>query len=643
MTKVSCRFWIGCIVALVLGSVFVATPLHAACTGCTTFVAGVDWGTVSINNLKEASGIASSRRNLGVLWTHNDGARQNVYAIGVNGARLATFDLNTSVDDVEDVAVGPGPVAGVSYVYFGDMGGSQTTNNLRPSVKIVRIPEPLVDLSWEASPHSANFTGVETFTLVYPDASHDAETLMVDPLTADLFVITKQTNAARVYRANLTGATNRATLSLVFVRELDFDVASGGDISPDGTQIILRREDFAMLWQRCDGEAIGTALGRAGISVPIFGPPTEPNGEGIGFLADGTGYVTISEGSDPTLHFFEAQCPMASRFTRGISNASVFAGGQAEFQAMVVGFPMPVLTWKFNGTVLVGQTNATLLLPNLALTNAGDYLIVASNASGVATSMATLVVRPKPDLRITEVQSVEAASPGVTTGDWWELTSFEAQPVSLTGWRFNDTDGGLADPFVITAALTIGPGESIVFVEGLTAAQFRTWWGATNLPTGLQIITYSGSGLGLGASGDSVRLWNATATDTNDTVAQVSFGTATAGVTFNYDPVTGVFGSASVLGMHGVLRAGAAPDIGSPGRILAPLIQPVLGVTQNGSLVRIAFTAAVGRRYSLVAQNDLGTGPWDLTGDTFTATNSGPTFFEKDAAAGFRFFRVKAE
>ena len=30
-----------------------------------------------------------------------------------------------------------------------------------------------------------------------------------------------------------------------------------------------------------------------------------------------------------------------------------------------------------------------------------------------------------------------------------------------------------------------------------TPDQFRTWWGTNNLPTGLKIVTYTGSGIGL--------------------------------------------------------------------------------------------------------------------------------------------------
>ena len=252
----------------------VTTSLRAACTGCTTFGAGTNWGTITIGNLKEASGIAASRRNSGVLWTHNDGTRQSVYAVSTNGARLATFNLTLNVDDVEDVAVGPGPVAGLSYVYFGDIGGSQQTNGFRSSVNVLRVAEPFVDLAWESAPHSTDFSGVERFTLTYPSGSYDAETLMVDPISGDVFVVTKQNGAARVYSVSLAGATNNATLPLVFVREVAFDQASGGDISADGTQIVLRKETFATIWQRCDEETVGTAMGRAGVTIPIFCPHT---------------------------------------------------------------------------------------------------------------------------------------------------------------------------------------------------------------------------------------------------------------------------------------------------------------------------------------------------------------------------------
>ena len=81
----------------------------SAKAGCATYAPGVPLGTVPINGLKEASGIAASRRNPGVLWTHNDGSSGAVYAVAMNGAHLATFYVNVAVSDTEDIAVGPGP------------------------------------------------------------------------------------------------------------------------------------------------------------------------------------------------------------------------------------------------------------------------------------------------------------------------------------------------------------------------------------------------------------------------------------------------------------------------------------------------------------------------------------------------------
>ena len=617
---------------------------EAACTACTAFQAGTVWGTASPNPLVEASGLTASRRNAGVLWTHNDGSGERIYALSTNGAQLANFDLNEKVDDLEDIATGPGPVAGLSYLYIGDIGGNVGAEIVRANVQILRVAEPPVDLAWAGNARSRDFDGVEKFTLVYPDGSYNAEALLVDPETGDLFVVTKQDGSARVYRANLTFVGSGAVVPLAFVRSVQFGQVSGGDISADGSQIALRREDAALLWARCDQESIGTALGRSGQAIPVVGPPEELNGEGFAFLSDGTGYATISEGVDPFIYFFRSLCPAAPRFTLPLSNQSAFAGGPASFQAVAVGYPQPTYQWRFQGQLISGQAGSSLALFNVTAAQAGEYEVIASNPSGTATSTATLTVRAKPDLRITEVQSSTAPSTGVPAADWWELTSFESQPVSLAGWRFNDNGGGLTDPFVFGAGLIIHPGESIVFAENLTPAEFRNWWGSGNVPATVQVINYNTSGLSFGASGDGVRLWNETTTSAADPVASVDFGAAENGVTFNYDPVTGQFGAKSQLGVNGVIRAAlSSNDIGSPGRILGPAASPLLHISLVNDMIRIAFDTSVGRRYSLEVRSDWANGTWTPTGDTFQAPNNGVSYFERTILADQRFYRVLVE
>lgn len=624
-------------------SLVVAVPSsQGGCAFCDSFDQGVTWGNASVKALTEASGIAASARNPGVFWTHNDGARRKIYAVSIMGGLLATFDLNANVDDVEDIAVGPGPVDRVSYLYAGDIGGSKGTNNVRPDVRVLRVPEPAVDLHAVTAPRSYNFTNVESFRLAYPDGSYDAESLMVDPVTGDVLVATKQTNETRVYRANLTSETN-SSQTMEFVCSIPFVRASGGDISADGSAIVLRREDFAMLWARCTDEPIADALSREGQPIPVVGPPLEPNGEGIGFLKDGSGYVTISEGQDPAIYFFGADCPSPPNFVWPLLDSSIFAGGTAVLIPACVGYPAPNFTWKFNDTTLPNETNAFLEIPNVTIASAGQYEVTASNSNGVSMTSATLTVRPKPDLRITEVESGEASGASVKTADWWELTSFESEPVDLSRWRFNDNAGGLTDPYTISTGVVIHPGESVIFAEGLSRSEFINWWGATNLPTNIQVITYPGNGLGLGASGDGLRLWNDAANDANDTVASVDFGVAEPGVTFNYDPVAGQFGIPSGLGTNGVFKAAKTSDIGSPGRIIAPAISPFLGVEWAGENLRIGFEALFGHTYSLETSSGLEPGKWVPTGDTLQATNNMRLLFEKPQSPEPAFYRVVVE
>ena len=61
--------------------------------------------------ITEASGLAASRDNSGVVWTHNDsGGAANLYALGRRAELKATLPLSGAANiDWEDIARGPGP------------------------------------------------------------------------------------------------------------------------------------------------------------------------------------------------------------------------------------------------------------------------------------------------------------------------------------------------------------------------------------------------------------------------------------------------------------------------------------------------------------------------------------------------------
>ncbi len=270
---------------------FALIPLQSFAT--PAFANAVTNGTVNIAGLSEASGIAASRNNAGVLWTHNDsGNPAVVFAMDTQGRLLGTYTIPGNTDN-EDIAVGPGPVTNVLYLYVGDIGDNGLS---RANIKVYQIPEPAIYSRDHTNPVTATLKGARTLTLTYPDGAQNAESLFIDPPTGDLFVITKAATTSRVYTATKAQLDAGGTFALAFVRTVDFDIPSAADISPSGNEILVRQEEFARLWLRTNGQSISSALAGPPISIPVTGTANgEPNGEAIGFDAIGSGYFTISE------------------------------------------------------------------------------------------------------------------------------------------------------------------------------------------------------------------------------------------------------------------------------------------------------------------------------------------------------------
>ena len=55
----------------------------------------IDLGEIENDEILEASGIASSRFNQNILWTHNDSGDENrIFAMDINGNHIGEFFLN---------------------------------------------------------------------------------------------------------------------------------------------------------------------------------------------------------------------------------------------------------------------------------------------------------------------------------------------------------------------------------------------------------------------------------------------------------------------------------------------------------------------------------------------------------------------
>ena len=283
-----------------------ATPFSAP--EVPTFGPREDRGLVEYAEIREASGLVAGRENEGVLWTHNDsGDEARLFALGTHGEHLGVVHLaGITAEDWEDVAVGPGPEHGRAYLYVGDLGDNLRVRDVK---YVYRIPEPRLPRT--GAPIDTTLADVETIMLRYPDGRLDAETLLVDPATGDLYVVTKRSTTVHVYRAPFPQSTS-APVMMERVTNLALDPvpgagdsaqgAVGGDISPSGLETLIKTYTKMYLWTRPAPDA--PLFARAPAAVPYA---FEPQGEAVAWAADGSGYFTLSEernGIPARLYFY---------------------------------------------------------------------------------------------------------------------------------------------------------------------------------------------------------------------------------------------------------------------------------------------------------------------------------------------------
>jgi hypothetical protein len=202
-------------------------------------------GSIQNVSVKESSGLIASRSTPGAYWTQNDsGDGPFIYALNAEGQSMGTWRVTgAESDDWEDVSIGPGPVAGKSYLYIGDIGDNDL---VRKEIVIYRVPEPKPDPALGASTKkNPELTETaEAFRLRYPDRRHDAEALLVHPQSGNVYIVTKEgMGNPTVYEVpapmSIGEPLTLKSLGELKIRSLFGGIITGGSISPDGKRVAL--------------------------------------------------------------------------------------------------------------------------------------------------------------------------------------------------------------------------------------------------------------------------------------------------------------------------------------------------------------------------------------------------------------------
>ena len=280
------------------------------------FLAPVPMASVTDSRLEEVSGLVASRKNPGMLWVHNDsGNPPALYLLDSQAVVRAVYMVGEAQRDWEDLTIGPGPVEGETYLYMGDIGDNFTFHSWN---YIYRFPEPtwagaiLAD-SGTVTALPDTIRQVDTLAFVYPDEQRDAETLLLDPTDTTLYLLSKEMSSINLYSLPYPQRTDSIAiaqhlLELPFDGENLLDRLVAGDISADGKELLLKT--YARVFYRARTSldlAFADWITQPADTLPYT---AEPQGEAVGFAADGSGYYTLSErgiGSELYLYFYPRQ------------------------------------------------------------------------------------------------------------------------------------------------------------------------------------------------------------------------------------------------------------------------------------------------------------------------------------------------
>jgi len=251
-------------------------------------------GNLENRKILEASGLARSQREPGVLWTINDSGKPVLHALDLRGARLGDVELRKSDNkDWEDLA--SFTLEGDPYLMIADIGDNNARYKKRTLyfAKEPRTEENKTKVDWEVD-------------FRYPNGPRDAEAAAVDIANERVLVLSKRDIPPSLYEVPLRANETVTAKWLGTIKSLppplrrDVEMApktkdwhwqpTGMDISADNRAAVIMTYRAVYYYLRREGQGWFDALN----SEPIrIGLGNFQNAEAVAFGDDRrTVYVT---------------------------------------------------------------------------------------------------------------------------------------------------------------------------------------------------------------------------------------------------------------------------------------------------------------------------------------------------------------
>jgi len=243
------------------------------------FLKGVALGKID-KQLEEASGLVASVRNPGMFWVINDsGHPADVFLIDIHAQiRMVCHLKDIKNRDWEDITLSV--IDGKNFLYVGDIGDNLSYYS---SKLIYRFEEPSYD------GQEITIEEIEILTVTLSDGERDTEAMMVDPLTNDMYLVSKWEDSVHLYQIPFPF---KDTVTAIKTAVLPYNGIVAANISMDGMEVLMKNYPDVYYWKREEGQSITDLLKQSSIALPY---DMEEQGEAICFGSDGKGYYTVSE------------------------------------------------------------------------------------------------------------------------------------------------------------------------------------------------------------------------------------------------------------------------------------------------------------------------------------------------------------
>ena len=331
------------------------------------------------------------------------------YAVLSFASRTGDFVTYTGPTTASGFPFGPQVSnQGISLVVGSSLGitsqpVAQTTNvGTGVTFTVAANGSPAPTYQWQRKPN-----GQSTFTALTNGGSYSGVTTAT--LTVAAPTLAMSGDAFRCVVSNGASpdvTSNGVVLTVVMPPTITSAASATFTVGQSGSFTVTATGTPAPIFSVASGTFPSWAAFNAATGV-INGVPTSAAGSPFSFtIQAANGATPVPTQSFTLTVVLPAAAPL---FTTHPQTQLAAVGATVTLSVAATGNPAPTYLWKKNTLAMPGQTNSSLVLANVQSIDAGSYTVVATNASGTATSNAAVLTVATPPMIATHPRSQTVA------------------------------------------------------------------------------------------------------------------------------------------------------------------------------------------------------------------------------------------